>query len=75
MKQFILDIFNSSSHNSSKRFFGGIGWICSITFIAIWQRDLIEALMWCSAGLIGLDTLKSGIVGLIKPKNGNNSEK
>ena len=56
MKKFILEIYNSQSPTSSKRVFGSIGWICSIVFIALWQRELVNELMYTSATLIGLDT-------------------
>lgn len=66
MKKFIIDIFSSSSPTSSKRVFGAVGWIASIVFIAIWERELIAEMMYISAALIGLDTLKSGLLGLRK---------
>ena len=37
-------------------------------FIAIWQHDLINELLYVSASLIGLDTVKSGLTMLKSTK-------
>lgn len=56
MKKFLNNMLSSESPTSSKRVFGAIGWLAAIAFIAIWQRDLTNELMYTSATLIGLDT-------------------
>lgn len=55
--QFLKNIYLSDQPESSKRFYGSIGFICSIVFIAIWSHILIEQLMYVSATLIGLETI------------------
>ena len=57
MKTFIKNIFTSGTPESSKRIFGGIGFICAIVFIAIWQRSLTDTLLFVSASLLGLETI------------------
>lgn len=57
MKDFFINIFSTNTKESSKRFFGGIGFICSIIFIALWDKQLIETLLFVSASLVGLETL------------------
>lgn len=57
---FLKNIHSSGSPESSKRFYGGIGFMCSI--IMIWtniniKNELVETLMFVSAGMIGLETL------------------
>lgn len=54
---FITGVFSSGTPESSKRFFGSIGFLCSIVIIYIWRRDLTESLLITSAGLLGLETL------------------
>ena len=56
------DIIKSDSPKSSKRFFGGIGFICSIAFVGIWAHELINELLYTSAVLIGIDTVKKTIM-------------
>ena len=53
MKQFLLNMFSSRADTSSKRVNGTIGWLAAIAMIAIWQHDLIELLLWVSAGMLG----------------------
>lgn len=57
MKTFIKNIFLKDKPESSKRIFGAIGFICSIIFIAIWERDLTNELLYTSAALLGLGIL------------------
>ena len=57
MKEFIKNIFTSGTPESSKRIFGGIGFLCAIVFIAIWKRDLTAELLYVSAALLGLETI------------------
>ena len=57
MNKFLKDMFSSEKGVSSKRVFGGIGFLCSIVFIALWSRDLIDFLLITSASMIGLETI------------------
>lgn len=68
MKKFIIiffkslfselkEIHSSGSSLSSKRFYGAIGFLCSIVFIAVWQHNLINELLFTSAALLGLGIL------------------
>ena len=52
--KFLREILSKESDASSKRFFGAIGFLCSIVFIAIWNHDLISELLITSSALIGL---------------------
>lgn len=54
---FVAGTMRSDSNKSSKRLFGSIGFICSIVFIGIWEHDLINELLYVSAGLLGLETV------------------
>ena len=54
---FIANSLKAEKPESSKRLFGAIGFICAIVFIAIWQHDLIETLLFVSATLLGLETV------------------
>ena len=56
MKEFIKNIFTSGTPESSKRIFGGLGFICAIIFIALWNRQLTDTLLFVSASLLGLET-------------------
>lgn len=64
MNKFLKDMFSSGDSVSAKRVFGGIGFVCSIVFIAIWNRELIDMLLITSASLIGLQT----VTDIFKPK-------
>ena len=55
--QFLKGLFESDKPQSSKRFFGAIGFICFIVFVAIWDRTLIDTLGFLSVSLIGLETI------------------
>ena len=59
MKQFFKDMFSSKPGVSSKRVFGGLGFVCAIIFIAIWARDFIDLLLITSATMLGLETISS----------------
>ena len=57
MINFIKNIFTSGTPESSKRVFGGVGFICAIVFIALWNRQLTDTLLFVSASLLGLETI------------------
>ena len=59
MKKFFKDMFSSETGVSSKRVFGGLGFMCAIVFIALWSRDLIDMLLITSASMIGLETISA----------------
>jgi hypothetical protein len=61
---FIKGMLSNGTPESSKRFFGAIGFLCAIIFIALWKRDLIEVLLFTSASMIGL----SAITDIFKAK-------
>jgi hypothetical protein len=62
---FIKNIFLKDSPESSKRFFGGIGFISSIVFIGVFDHSLISTLLYVSATLIGLGIV-DGVVNKMK---------
>ena len=68
MINFFKGIFNKDSPESSKRFFGAIGYLAAIVAIFVWRRDLVETLLFVSAGLLGLDTITKAF------KNGKNTK-
>lgn len=70
---FIKGVYSSGSPESSKRFFGSIGWLSAIVIIYIWRKDLTETLLFVSAALIGLETLVNGI-NIFKKKDENKPE-
>jgi hypothetical protein len=57
MMTFLRNIFTSDKPESSKRFFGAIGYISAIVAIFVWRHDLVETLLFVSAGLLGLDSI------------------
>ena len=57
MKEFFRGIFSSGTPESSKRFFGAVGFICAIIFIAIWDKTLIDTLLFTSTALLGLESI------------------
>ena len=68
MKQlfkYLKGVHSSGTTESAKRFYGGIGWVCVLVYIPIFDRDLIGELMIVSASLIGLETAKSLLSDLI----------
>jgi hypothetical protein len=56
---FVANSLRSSSSESSKRLFGAIGFITAIIYIAVWDHNLIEALLYVSAALLGLGSITS----------------
>lgn len=54
---FLENVYNKDSTESSKRFFGSIGFLVSIVYIAIWDRTLIFELLCVSAGMVGFDAI------------------
>lgn len=63
MKKFIVNMLSANSPVSSKRVAGFLGWIVCliITILSIFYpitvTNTIELLFWCSAGLLGLDSI------------------
>ena len=66
--KFLRGVFTAGSPESSKRFFGAIGWLSAIVIIYIWRLDLTETLLFVSAALIGLETMAN----IFTKKNDNN---
>jgi len=65
MKQlftYIGEALKADTQESAKRLSGFIGWICAIVGIFIWQKELIDELMYTSAGMVGFDA----VVELVK---------
>lgn len=61
---FVANSLRSSSSESSKRLFGAIGFITAIIYIAVWDHNLIETMLYVSAALLGLDS----VAGIFKKK-------
>ena len=62
-RQFFTQMFMSNKAISSKRVAGLIGWVICI-FISLWcvftgieAPNIIDSLFWCTAGLLGLDSI------------------
>ena len=62
---YLKGVHSSGTAESAKRFYGGIGWMCVLVYVPIFDRDLIGELMIVSASLIGLETAKSLLSDLI----------
>lgn len=54
---FLKNIHSTGTSESAKRFYGAIGFISSIIFIAIWDHSLILSLLLVSTALLGLETI------------------
>ena len=60
LKDFYLFLKNMNSSGvaeSSKRFYGGIGWLIACVYIVGWKPDLVETMLYVSAAMIGLETV------------------
>ena len=53
MKKWLFDMLSSEGNVSSKRVNGTIGFICSIIIILTAKIDLVDILLYVSAGLLG----------------------
>ena len=62
---YMKGVHSSGTAESAKRFYGGIGWMCVLVYIPLFDRELIGELMIVSASLIGLETAKSLLSDLI----------
>ena len=62
---YLKGVHSSGTAESAKRFYGGIGWVCVLVYVPIFDRELIGELMIVSASLIGLETAKSLLSDLI----------
>lgn len=71
--KFMQGVYSSGSPESSKRFFGSIGWLNVIIIIYIWRHDLTETLLYVSAALVGFETILESIK-LFKKKDENKPE-
>jgi hypothetical protein len=63
--EFIKNIYQKDSPESSKRFFGSIGFITSIVFIGVFDHSLISTLLYVSTTLIGLGVV-DGFINKMK---------
>lgn len=83
--KWLAAVHSSGDEASSKRFYGGIGWIAVIAFaylvgykvipVDVWNdiEGFVTTVTYLATGLLGLDTLKNGIIMLKKDKgNGTN---
>jgi hypothetical protein len=55
--EWLKNIHSAGRPESAKRFYGAIGFITAIVYIAIWDHDSIVTLLYVSAGLLGLETI------------------
>lgn len=80
-REFITKAFMRNSDISSKRIFGAIGWMvcigvciyCVITGMI--APDIIETLFYCTAGLLGLDSVTTAWKGTPKRENDDSKGK
>ena len=63
MGNFFKNIFLKDKPESSKRFFGAIGFIAATAVICVFQQQMVDELLYTSAALLGL-----GILDKIKLK-------
>lgn len=56
--QIIKDIHSGKGEISAKRVYGGIGFLACVIAIVIFKRDLLSELLYTSATMIGLDTIR-----------------
>ena len=75
MANFLKEMFSGEKSISSKRVNGTVGWLVFIVYVGVFDHELIDLVGWISASLIGLDTLKSGLIGIKSNKGAENSEK
>lgn len=79
-REFFTKMFMRSSDVSSKRFFGAIGWtvcigICIYCVVSgLAAPDIIETLFYCTAGLLGLDSVTSAWKGTPKREQPKDNE-
>ena len=57
MKTFFKNIFLKDKPESSKRFFGAVGFVAATIVICIFKQDLIDQLLYTSAALMGMGIL------------------
>ena len=57
MKTFFKNIFLKNKPESSKRFFGAVGFIAATLVICIYQQQMINELLYTSAALMGMGIL------------------
>lgn len=66
-------IYSSASPDSSKRFYGSIGWAAAIVGILIWKRDLLQELLYTSAALIAGDKIMNTLTTVFNKKKNENT--
>ena len=75
MKDFVLKIFKSHSGVSSKRVFGGLGFLISLgvliycTIMVIQAPIMIDMVLICSMSLLGIDS----VTGMFNGKHRRNN--
>jgi len=67
MKTFFLNLIRKDMPESSKRFFGGVGFIGCVIAICIFEHDYLRELLYTSATLLGLGITDS-LISKIKEK-------
>ena len=60
--KYLRSIHSSKTPDSSKRFYGGVGFVCVIVFVGLFRHDLVGELMITCAGLLGL----GGVLEILK---------
>jgi len=54
MIKFIKGMFSSGSDVSSKRVFGGLGFVTGLAFVGVFDHTMINTVIYVSAALLGL---------------------
>ncbi|MEI6752339.1 MAG: hypothetical protein WCK78_04150 [Paludibacter sp.] len=67
MKTFFLNLIRKDMPESSKRFFGGIGFVCCVFVICIFKQEYLRELLYTSATLLGIGITDS-LISKIKEK-------
>lgn len=57
MITFLKNLFLKNKPESSKRFFGAVGFIAATLVICIFKQNLIDQLLYTSAALMGMGIL------------------
>jgi hypothetical protein len=65
MKDMIRKIISADTPESSKRFFGGIGFVVFLVYVGVFDHTLIDTLGYLSVSLLGFTSIEK-IYGLKK---------